>query len=177
MTFDDLLASLWLTGGLFVISAAMQIVIIIATYLYAALRDRLSSYGWPERDLALTAVWIALPIGLAGMVAGYLTGLSRAPAAGNLVPAVLALVSAVALAFIGKTREHAWAVAFSIIAFSLNILLGTTMGATARDNHLALLQSPDYQKKLAAHEYMIRNYRKALGLPENPFFGISKDGD
>lgn len=105
-----------------------------------------------------------LPVALAGYSTGFLTGLSRAPAVGNLLPAVLALIGGLSVYVFGAESKSRLLVGYCVCLLVLNVFYGVQAGAFERDSgRLARLL------RLSEQELMIRNYRKARGLePEIP---------
>lgn len=119
-------------------------------------------------ELALKAVGYSLPIVLLAFVAGYLTGISRSPAVGTVVPAVLTFVAAlnvwvIAVRGSGTVAENKIAVGYSVFLFAFTFFYGVQTGAYSReyDNESRL-------KALAQQELRIRKEREVLGLPPNP---------
>jgi len=109
-------------------------------------------------------VSFCLPIVMLGFASGYLTGISRVAAVGNLIPAMLTLVGGLSI-FLFKTRSDSVtrSVGFSIFMFGFSIFYGIQVGAFDRE-----YQQTDRLTALSDQELAIRNYRKNLGLPEDP---------
>ncbi len=144
---------------------------------YKVLSKEHKSWTGHSRSGVFTGIWTSFPLGVAGIVTGYLTGLSRAPAVQDLVPAALALVSGIALVFLRGSGHRVWVIGLTVLTFSLNILLGVSVGATARSNWVAVTHSVSYQRQQADQEFLIRNYRTALGLPNKPLFDSSSNSE
>jgi hypothetical protein len=74
-----------------------------------------------------------LAFAILGMITGNITGLSRDPAVGVVIPAVLTLVSGLLVYLIStKGAAKQISVAAGIIAMSVNLLAGLYWGARAR---------------------------------------------
>ncbi len=99
------------------------------------------------------------------MVAGFLTGASRAPAVNAVVPAILTFVSLIVVYMIGKSSPRSTIAGFAVFVFSVDILVGSFLDTASRDRREELLASVEFQKWKAEQEFAIRLYRGALGLP------------
>jgi hypothetical protein len=76
---------------------------------------------------------VVLAFSILGMAAGNLTGLSREPAVGAVVPGILALVGGTFAYLIGSTaRVQQMLVALGITALSTNLLVGVYWGSKTR---------------------------------------------
>ena len=107
---------------------------------------------------------VALGFSSLGIVAGYLTGLSRQPAVGDLIPAVLSLIGALAVYIVGKSKNSRRMVGAVIFILSVSLLLGTIWGAVTRTETDVYLKSKEYLIQRALVEKEVQDFRKALGL-------------
>ena len=122
-----------------------------------------SSYTYKLKRNILPAVLFSIPTVFVAYVAGYLTGISRAPAVGNLVPAVLALIGGLNIYLFGTERKNAALVGYSVFIFTLVLFFGFEIGIIDReDGRVARLVS------LSDQEKSIRNYRENRELPPDP---------
>lgn len=103
-----------------------------------------------------------------GLVIGYLTGMSRVPAIGAVLPAVLSLLAGLSVFMMGKDSAVRVLVSLGILVFSLSLALGSTWGAVSRRESEEYLKTPKYLNKLADWEQEVRAYRQEKGLPETP---------
>src|SRR4051794_2506403 len=65
------------------------------------------------------ALGFSIPIVLVALVAGYLTGSSRSPVVGTIIPAVLALFGGLNVYFFGIESKNRAIVGYSIFIFTL----------------------------------------------------------
>ena len=99
-----------------------------------------------------------------GLVAGYLTGFSREPAVGAVLPAVLSLMGAVAVFLVGKNVASRMVVSLSVLIFSISLVFGTSWGAVMRQTAEDFRTSEAFLKQQALVEVQVKEYREALGL-------------
>jgi hypothetical protein len=112
---------------------------------------------------ALQAILFSIPTVLVAYVAGYLTGISRAPAVGNLVPAVLVLIGGLNIYLFGTDRKNIALVGYSVFIFTLVLFFGFEVGIIDRElGRVARLVNLSDQEKL------IRTYRENRELPPDP---------
>lgn len=100
-----------------------------------------------------------------GLVAGYLTGYSRQPAVGAVLPAVLSLIGGLAVFLVGKDKTSRSVVSLSIFAFSISLVLGVSWGAVMRTTAEEYKKSETYLKQRAYIEKQVRDFRRAYNLP------------
>ena len=103
---------------------------------------------------------ISMPIALLGYVAGYLTGLSRSPTVGTIVPAVLTLIGGFGVYLFDVELKNRILIGYTIFLFALVLFYGANVGALNRETGLE-----GRLKELSQQEYRVRNFRKNLGLP------------
>ena len=161
MTIYSLLMSFWLLFILLAISVALFLIIL------GLLKLGQSVLRWFDvhTHCNYRLLWSGLPLSLVGIVSGYLTGLSRAPAVTALVPGVLTLVGAFALYLVGKERDHGATVGVAVVSFSLSILIGATIGSDVRSASDAASNSLEYLRHVSEDEFLLNLYRKGMGLP------------
>ena len=158
---SDLGDSFWLASFLFVVSFLLFLLV----YGVARVFYRPKGVGPRGRRLTLAGFQAGLPLGFVGMVAGFLTGASREPAVGAIVPAILTFIGLVVVYMIGKSNFRSIIVGFAVFIFSVELLVGSGLGAASRDRHDEQLRSVEFQKRKAEQEFVIRLYRRGLGLP------------
>ncbi|HEU5323021.1 MAG TPA: hypothetical protein VFX28_19605 [Methylomirabilota bacterium] len=100
-----------------------------------------------------------------GLVTGYLTGLSRQPVVGAVLPAVLSLLGGVTAFVVGRSRESRAMVGAMLFTFALTLLVGTSWGAVMRDHGERHAQSVQALERQAYIESEVNAFRQALGLP------------
>ena len=115
-----------------------------------------------------------LPMSVIAIMAGFLTGASREPAVDALVPAALTLLGGLAMYMVGKGRLRGQVVGFAVLVFSINLMVGVSLGSISREKHEAYLESAVYLKRQANTEFQVRLYRKGLGLPVSPIVSGKK---
>lgn len=118
---------------------------------------------------------VGVPIALIGYVSGYLTGLSRSPAVGNLLPAVLALIGGVSVYVFGSENKFRFVVGYCSTILIVGLFYGTASGSTEREWHREARL-----KSLFEIEHRLRIYRTNRDLPEKAadwlFLGESGSG-
>jgi hypothetical protein len=127
------------------------------------LPSRRSKYTDRVKRNALPAILFSIPTFFVAYVAGYLTGISRAPAVGNLVPSLLVLIGGLNIYLFGTSRENIALVGYSVFIFTLVLFFGFEVGVIDREiGRVARLVSLSDQEKL------VRNYRENRELPPDP---------
>lgn len=114
-----------------------------------------------KRDVVL----LLAAFSMLGLVAGYLTGFSRSPAVGAVLPAVLSLVAGLAVFLMGKDAANRAIIGLTVLIFSISLVLGTTWGAVMRQTAEDYAASEPVLKQRALVEAEVREFREALGLP------------
>ena len=106
---------------------------------------------------------VLLAFSVLGIVAGNLTGLSRDPAVGTVVPAILTLVGSVLAYLLGtKNAGKQMLVSGGIICLATTLLVGTYWGARARILFEADLKAYSGSAASVAIEAEDNSYRVAL---------------
>lgn len=114
------------------------------------------------------SLFAALPVGFTGIISGFLTGSSRSPAVGDLVPAIASFLGLLLIYFVGKNGGRAILAGLIALVFSANLFVGTYLGTKSRNRYEASIESLDSQKARVEVEFAIRRYRTSLGLPPDP---------
>ena len=130
-------------------------VIILTALFFGIVRPK---EGRRELVLVLAA------FSMLGLVTGYLTGFSRSPAVGAVLPAVLSLVGGMAIFMMGKDAANRMIVSLSVLIFSISLVIGTGWGSTMRQTAEDYATSEAVLKQRALIEVEIRDFREALGL-------------
>jgi hypothetical protein len=123
-----------------------------------------------------SVVYLSVPIVILGYATGYLTGISRAAAIGNLIPAMLTLVGGLTIYLFKESSDSITrAVAFSVFMFGFSIFYGVQVGAYYREYKQA-----DRLIKLSDQEWRVKNVRRNMIPPllEDPpewITGIAKN--
>lgn len=115
-----------------------------------------------------TRLIVAFAFTLLGMVAGYMSGLSRQPAVTAVVPAALSLIAGLSIYIVGAKRADQVLIALCVIGLCTNLLLGIVWGARARvasEDHYASAPRKLWEADVEA--YVIQHRRK-LGLQDYP---------
>jgi hypothetical protein len=176
MNTQQLLETFWLAGGLLLIALSTFTITLLVAWIAAEIRNARSFFGWPERYEALSLVWIGLPLAIVAITTGYLTGNSREAAVQALVPALLGLVSAGMLALLSLRREVVWPIGVAVSLFAVDLLIGSSIGATVRDNENERHMAVEYQAFEAEREATVNAYRKAIDLEPLPPGGKAGGG-
>lgn len=137
------------------------LVLIVSAAVYGYLRRSQSPASAFSTVLPLAAFLVL------GLVAGYLTGLSRESAVGAVVPAVLSLLGGVSAVLIGKTdnQKTSGRVSGLMLLFSLGLLVGTTWGSAMRQAVMDFEVSESELIRKSHVEIKVREFREAIGLP------------
>ncbi|MGM4887043.1 hypothetical protein AB7813_29625 [Tardiphaga sp. 20_F10_N6_6] len=98
-----------------------------------SLQNSLLPYSTKLRANLPVGIGFALPISLVAFVAGYLTGVSRSPAVGTIIPAVLTLVGGLNIYLFGIDVKNRSLVGFSVFLFTLFLFYGVQAGSYHRE--------------------------------------------
>jgi hypothetical protein len=104
-----------------------------------------------------------------GIVTGYLTGFSREPVVGAVLPAVLSLFSGLAAFLIGRDKGNRIVVSLAVLAFAFSLVLSTGWGVVLRDIAEEHKVSKSYLVRRALIEAEVREFRRSLRLPEGSY--------
>jgi hypothetical protein len=167
--FWEVLCSLLLFSV--VLSAALSLVLIMVTT------------KTERRKLFRASLLLLVTMSVLGAIIGYLTGISRAPAVGNVLPAALTLVGGLLLYMFGKESQggRQQVAAVSTFALVIGLLTGTLLGAEIRADDslvtaLALQQESAREAvctQRLAYEIQMRDDRARAKFAElNPTLAI-----
>ena len=106
------------------------------------------------------AMVVALPAAAMAYVAGYLTGISRSPAVGTVLPAVLAVLAGANIYFAEPERRHAVWFGYGAFTFAVLFYYGISSGILERETGRV-----DWLIDLSRQENAVRNWRVNRGLP------------
>src|SRR5262249_17785226 len=101
-----------------------------------------------------------VPVSLVAFSAGFLTGISRAPAVGTVLPAILTLVAGLGVYVFGTDNRYKVVVGYCVSILIVMLFVGMQTGAFQREG-----QHEAYLKYLSQQEFRIRSYRLLLDLP------------
>src|SRR4029077_14610120 len=143
ITWSDLRDGFWLAGFLF----AASLLVLLPIYAIARLWFASSDRSTHEAKVVIGAALLgSASLGFTGMVAGFLTGSSRAPAVSALVPAILTFTGLLVVYLISKSRVGSTWAGLVVFVFAANLLVGTVLGTASRDRHEELLNGLDVLK-------------------------------
>jgi hypothetical protein len=161
VTWSDLGDSFWISACLFVLS----LLVFLPCYGATGIFFRVTKFHQRGKAVLLAGLMSGLPLGFIGIVAGFLTGPSRAPAVGAVVPAILTFIGLMVVYLLGKGRLRSVITGFAVLVFTADFVVGTVLGTASRERHDERLASLEYLKFKADQEFALRQYRRALGLP------------
>ncbi len=102
------------------------------------------------------------PILFIGSIVGFMMSSSRAPAIGDVMPAVLSIVGGMTIAVYSlESVRKSMIAGLACAVFALTLMVGSAYGSFIRET--SKLERMLY---LSEQEVRIRNYRKNRGLPE-----------
>lgn len=111
---------------------------------------------------------VAFIFGILALVIGLITAASRTAAEGDVLPAVLGFIGAVALYVITKSEKMIPVAATAVSSFSILLLLGTVLGSYERARGTAYAESQRFDiRQLIAQanaELAVNGYRVQKGL-------------
>jgi hypothetical protein len=142
--------------------AALALVGAIGVALIGTIFFRGGQKFFAEFRSILTYYFLAgAPIALVGYSMGFLTGISRSPAVGNLLPAVLAVIGGLSVYAFGSDSKFKLVVGYSVSLLIVSLFYGTQSGSFEREVH-----REDRLKAVFELERRLRNYRTNRDLPE-----------
>lgn len=103
----------------------------------------------------------SVPIALVGYSVGFLTGISRSPAVGNLLPAVLALIGGLSVYVFGTDTTYKSLVGYCVSLLIVSLFYGTETGSFEREVH-----REDRLMAVFELERRLKLYRTHRDLPE-----------
>lgn len=143
----------------------MSLMILVSTFL---LIDRCFRWSKANRIAFGQAAFFSVPFAVLGTTVGFVTGLSRETAVGDVLPAFLALVGGVSVYLVSKGGRSAIISAVAVVVLCVSLSGGIGYGARARVEGEQAAASPETQRALANRELNMRRYREAIGLGEKP---------
>ena len=148
---------------LLVLATATSGLVAVTVGLFMVVSGRHRENGLMTRTVRLA--WLSgVPFAIVGIAAGYMTGLSRESAVGALIPAALTIIGGLGIYLYGKSKRAAILATFTILNFTILLLIGILFGAGQRSESERIRESVDYQKKLIESEFILKQYKKGLGL-------------
>ncbi|MBI1170675.1 hypothetical protein GC209_04675 [bacterium] len=166
MEQSDVLAALQMTIVVTGLAAGFAVLVFLLVTSYAAL-----SGARVERIPFLCLV--AFLFGTLALVTGMLTGASRTAAVGDVLPAGLGFIGAVALYVFTKPKRDLSVAAVAVVSFSILLFLGTVMGSYERARAVTFEESQKYDRDRLIYqaniEAVVNGYRKHRGLPPIDF--------
>jgi hypothetical protein len=102
-----------------------------------------------------------IPVALIGYSVGFLTGISRSPAVGSVIPAVLAVIGGLSVYAFGTDNKYKAVVAYSVSLLVVSLFYGTQSGSFERE-----WRREDRLKSIFELESRLRHYRTNRDLPE-----------
>jgi hypothetical protein len=111
---------------------------------------------------------VAFIFGTLALSTGMITASSREAAVGDVLPAALGLIGAVALYVFTKVEREAPLAATAVASFAILLLLGTLIGSYERARAVDYLANHRFDKKQlideANLELLVNGYRAHIGL-------------
>jgi hypothetical protein len=157
VVWDDLWSATLVTGLLMLVSLAPFVVSAVGV-LSALLARRVGMPVAIEWRLIGGPLVVAMPVSFAGIVTGFLTGLSRSPVIVAVVPALLTLVGLVVVYLAGEGKSRAMIAGVALFLFAADVLVGSVLGSASRARHDELMASVAVQKLRAEQEFAVRLY-------------------
>ncbi|WP_299618153.1 hypothetical protein [uncultured Tateyamaria sp.] len=157
----DITASLEKTLIIVAIAAGFVLVVFLFLKVVEAVSDQ-------KQSQIPVLCLIAFVFGTLALVTGMITGASRNAAVGDVIPAALGLIGAVALYVVTKSPREVPLAATAVASFSILLLFGTVLGSYERVRSVAYQESLRYDfprlKSQADIEFVINGYRRSRGL-------------
>lgn len=151
----------------------IQIVVAVVTSAGLLLLARRQGSKLSALDLYVAILALAF----VGIIAGYMTGLSRTPVVGAILPAILSVIGGLVLFIVTRDAAPGFRAltAAGTIALMLNLLIGTLWGSLSREDPNSLALSAANQElirqsiclKRLAFEMELRETRGKQGLADN----------
>jgi hypothetical protein len=132
--------------------------------IVALVLSRLGRTKWERRSWSVAL----FAISMLGAVTGLMSGLSRAPAMGAILPAVLGLVGGVTVYLVGRDIGDRLLVSLAIIALTFTLFIGGGWGASLRQASEDFRSSEQELKRAALVERNVQRFREKLGLSPCP---------
>ncbi|MBP0483849.1 hypothetical protein [Sagittula salina] len=168
MHWVDLIAAAEKTGIVLLASSILPVAVLIG----AGLANRREK---PDRLPTGQLAMVALVFGCLACVTGLIAGASRTAVTGQVLPAALGLIGAVALYTVIQKEASLPVAGCAVLAFSLMLAFGTVLGSYERARSQAFAEAQRYDmgilKTQADIEAVINGYRRARALPVLDFSG------
>ena len=133
----------------------------LVSFINSILLREKETFGREFRRVLYYLFLIGIPVALAGYGVGFLTGISRSSAIGNVLPAVLAAIGGLSVYAFGSENKYKFAVGYCVSLMIISLFFGVESGAFEREQH-----REDRLKAMFELESRLRNYRINRGLPE-----------
>jgi hypothetical protein len=104
---------------------------------------------------------VSVPVALIGYSVGFLTGISRSPAVGTVIPAVLAIIGGLSVYAFGSDNKYKFVVGYSVSLLVVSLFYGVENGSSERESSRENRLINNFQL-----EHRLRKYRKSADLPE-----------
>ncbi len=148
---------------LVVLATVVSGLVAVTVGLFMVVSGRHRDNGLMTRTVRLA--WLSgVPFAIVGIGVGYMTGLSRESAVGALIPAALTIIGGLGIYLYGKSKRAAVLATFTILNFTILLLIGVLFGAGQRSESERMLESIDYQKHLIENDFILKKYKRGLGL-------------
>lgn len=163
-TFEIGFHDVWRLLGYYVIiiinAVFFTLVLFLLCRIWILILSIKKSSNRRQAENAITPiVFASLLVGVAFSTAGYLIGVSRESAIGDVLPAILGLMSGLGAIFLTSRKEKMLLIVVVILAASENLWMGANLGALARERGSILNTYREVEL-----EFLIRNHRINLGL-------------
>jgi len=159
--WSDISESFWNAFILLLISIASFVVSCILAGIWVAIVNRSTKIYSQHRRAIVIALTTGPGLSFTGLIVGFLTGVSRAPAVTALVPAILSFFGLLIVYLLGEERYNAAAASFCVFVFSANIFIGATFGSASRVHYT---EDPGVIERTINQEFSSRMLCKGLGL-------------
>jgi hypothetical protein len=120
------------------------------------------SVVWRATKNSLALVGYSYPVALVAYIAGYLSTMGRTSAVGQIIPAVLVLISGLNLYVFGQENRYRFIISYCVCVFAGMLFYGTQYGAYKRD-----LEREARLKELIKLEARVLTIRKNLRLGDS----------
>ena len=157
LDFSPELFSIYLLLRPLLISIVTAFIIGAATSLFFR-----ENHSWMERFVSVSIFYffVALPTSELGFVVGFLIGVSRSPAIGTVIPAVLTLLGGLGIYVFGTENRFKVVVGYSVLILVCTLFYGVERGAFERDATREHRLNVIFEE-----EARLQTQRKNLGLP------------
>ncbi|MGC2074992.1 MAG: hypothetical protein WA728_02960 [Xanthobacteraceae bacterium] len=144
----------------FAINFVFSLIISVVAILFFRTQDRVIVQLKSVFSLYFSS---GIPISLIGFLIGFMTGLSREPAVGNVLPAVLTLIGGLIIYVFGTQSDFKVLVGYCVSLLVCSLFYGLENGSFVREGY----REP-HLNALFEEEARLRNQRQLLNLPTDP---------